>query len=76
MQAVELDLPTALRDAGCGAELTERMLMLDGVRATEEELRLLKAQRQKLLSDMHAAQKAIDCLDYVVAVLQTRRCNK
>lgn len=69
---IRLDLPTALRDAGCDGQLAERILALDGERATREELRLLRDQRRKLLTDMHAAQRAIDCLDYVVSVIQTR----
>lgn len=69
---IGLDLPTALRDAGCDKQLAERILALDGERATREELRLLKEQRRKLLADMHTAQRAIDCLDYVVAVMQKR----
>ncbi len=69
---IQLDLPTALRDAGCDEQLAERILALEDERATREELRLLKAQRRKLLTDMHTAQRAIDCLDYVVSVIQKR----
>ncbi len=69
---IRLDLPTALRDAGCDRQLAERIIALDGEQATREELRLLKNQRRKLLTDMHAAQRAIDCLDYLVAVIQKR----
>lgn len=69
---IRLDLPTALRDAGCDRQLTERLLALDGAQATREELRLLREQRRKLLTDMHAAQRAIDCLDYVVSVIENR----
>jgi len=69
---MRLDLPAALRDAGCDRQLAERILALDGERATREELRLLKSQRRKLLADMHTAQRAIDCLDYVVSVMEKR----
>jgi len=69
---IRLDLPTVLRDAGCDKQLAQQIMALDGERATREELRLLKDQRRKLLTDMHTAQRAIDCLDYVVSVIQKR----
>lgn len=69
---IPLDLSTALRDAGCDNQLAERIMVLDGRQATREELRLLKDQRRKLLTDMHTAQRAIDCLDYVVSIIQRR----
>lgn len=69
---IGFDLPTALRDAGCDKRLAEKIIFLDGERSTREELRLLKDQRRKLLTDMHTAQRAIDCLDYVVSIIQKR----
>ncbi len=69
---IPLDLPTALRDAGCDTQTAERIMALEDERATREELRLLRDQRRKLLADLHAAQRAIDCLDYVVSVIQKR----
>ncbi len=69
---IPLDLPTALRDAGCDTQTSERIMALEDKQATREELRLLKDQRRKLLADLHAAQRAIDCLDYVVSVIQKR----
>jgi len=67
-----LDLWAALRDAGCDTQTAERIMVLDGRQATREELQLLKDQRRKLLADMHTAQRAIDCLDYVVSIIQKR----
>lgn len=69
---IPLDLSTALRDAGCDTQTAERIMVLDGKQATREELRLLKDQRRKLLNNMHSAQRAIDCLDYVVSIIQKR----
>ncbi len=69
---IPLDLPTALRDAGCDMQTAERIMALDGRQATREELRLLKDQRRRLLADLHTAQRAIDCLDYVVSIIQKR----
>lgn len=69
---IPLDLPMALRDAGCDTQTAERIMALEDERATREELRLLKEQRRKLLADLHTAQRAIDCLDYVVSAIQKR----
>ncbi len=69
---IPLDLSTALRDAGCDTQTSERIMALEDKQATREELRLLKDQRRKLLADLHAAQRAIDCLDYVVSIIQKR----
>ncbi len=60
---IPLDLPTALRDAGCDTQTAERIMALEDERATREELRLLRDQRRKLLADLHAAQRASEGLD-------------
>ena len=55
-----------LRDAGCGPLLIEKILALHESGNIREELRLLAAQRSGLLEKVHAAQKKVDCLDYLV----------
>ena len=55
-----------LRDAGCGAPLIEKILALHESGNILGELRLLEAQRSRLLEKVHAAQKKVDCLDYLV----------
>ena len=55
-----------LKDAGCGPLLIEKILALHESGNIREELRLLAAQRSGLLEKVHAAQKKVDCLDYLV----------
>ena len=55
-----------LRDAGCGPLLIEKILALHESGNIREELRLLAAQRSSLLEKVHAVQKKVDCLDYLV----------
>lgn len=55
-----------LKDAGCGPLLIEKILALHESGNLREELRLLAAQRSGLLEKVHAAQKKVDCLDYLV----------
>lgn len=55
-----------LRDAGCGPLLIEKILALHERGNIREELRLLAAQRSGLLEKIHAVQKKVDCLDYLV----------
>ena len=55
-----------LKDAGCGPLLIEKILALHESGNVREELRLLAAQRSGLLEKVHAAQKKVDCLDYLV----------
>ena len=55
-----------LRDAGCGALLIEKFLALREGGNSREQLRILARQRAALLEKIHAAQKKVDCLDYLV----------
>ena len=57
-----------LTDAGAEADtLRDFMRWLMGSAITKEEkLRYLRSQRQKLLADIHAKQKALDRLDYII----------
>ena len=55
-----------LKDAGCGSLLIAKILALHESGNIREELRLLAAQRSGLLEKVHAAQKKVDCLDYLV----------
>ena len=55
-----------LKDAGCGPLLIEKILALHESGNILGELRLLEAQRSRLLEKVHAAQKKVDCLDYLV----------
>ena len=62
-----------LRDAGCGAPLIEKILALHESGKLREELRLLARQRCGLLEKVHATQKKVDCLDYLVFNLKQEK---
>ncbi len=55
-----------LADAGCGAELIRQFdeLVRTGNRRALRQL--LDSHRQALLNDIHAGQKRLDCLDYLI----------
>ena len=55
-----------LQDAGCGTPLIEKIIALHDSGNLREELRLLAAQRCCLLEKVHATQKKVDCLDYLI----------
>lgn len=55
-----------LTDAGCDAALKERFVALVEQGRRAEALTLLTQHRESLLKRCHAAEKKIDCLDYLV----------
>ena len=55
-----------LIDAGCGQEMVRRCMDLAQSRQTEEMKRILARHRQTLLDTLHADEKRIDCLDYLI----------
>ena len=55
-----------LRDAGCGPRLIGRFLALRETGDVREQLRLLARHRFSLLERIHAEQRKVDCLDYLV----------
>lgn len=66
VEAVEQNL----RDAGCSDEFVVTFMQVWGTGAVQEQLRLLSRQRCALLDSVHAAQKKLDCLDYLRYQLQ------
>ena len=66
VEAVEQNL----RDAGCSDEFVVTFMQVWGTGAVQEQLRLLSRQRGILLDSVHAAQKRLDCLDYLRYQLQ------
>ena len=59
-----------LKDAGCGAGFIERFLHLQEEGETAEGFRLLSKQRKSLLDTIHAEQKKLDNLDYLIFILK------
>lgn len=55
-----------LKDAGCDEFVIQKFFRLQGEGKIKEQLRLLSVQRAVLLDKIHANQKMIDCLDYLV----------
>ena len=55
-----------LKDAGCGAAMTEQFLACEREAKFQGERRLLLRQRRALLQKIHANQKRIDCLDFLL----------
>ncbi|HIQ98102.1 MAG TPA: hypothetical protein IAB23_00210 [Candidatus Scybalocola faecavium] len=59
-----------LKDAGCGCKCVEKFLSLGEEGKTGEQMKLLASHRRQLLDRVHAEEKRIDCLDYLVYQMQ------
>lgn len=55
-----------LIDAGCGQEVVSRCMELREQQNTAQLMRVLARHRRSLLDRVHAGQKQIDCLDYLI----------
>lgn len=66
IEAVEQNL----RDAGCSDEFVVTFMQVWRTGTLQEQLQLLSRQRCILLDSVHAAQKKLDCLDYLRYQLQ------
>lgn len=55
-----------LKDAGCDAYTAEKCCQLQRDGNRQALLRALSAHKASLLNQMHACQRRIDCLDYLV----------
>ena len=59
-----------LQDAQCDEAVIKRFLQLAAVEQWEEAARVLAKQRCQLVCALHAAQKPIDILDYLLHLLK------
>ena len=59
-----------LEDAGCGQETIQACLRLAAGHDLDGLRRLLSGYRKKLLDTVHARQKELDCLDYLIFQLE------
>ena len=59
-----------LIDAGCSAQLIQQFISLQAEHKTDEILSLLAKQRKSLLDGVHAEERKIYCLDYLVNKLK------
>lgn len=64
-----------LKDAGCDLETAEQFMELEKQGAHQEQMRMLSRHRRHLLDCLHRDEKRIDCLDYLVDLLQKRQGN-
>lgn len=55
-----------LRDAGCNEQFIQQFMALQSEQKTNEMLSLLAGQRKNLLDGVHAEERKIYCLDYLV----------
>ena len=60
-----------LADAGCGKELIKQFEACQSSGRQKEQLRLLEDYRHLLLERIHAEQKKLDLLDYLVWNVKT-----
>lgn len=59
-----------LIDAGCNKSITDKcMLLVESDRATDM-LPILATYRESLPSSVHAGQKKVDCLDFLIYTLK------
>ena len=64
-----------LEDAGCDAALTEQFEALWAKGDQKGQMRLLNGYRRLLLNEIHAGQKKLDCLDYLIYQMKTQQAN-
>ena len=62
-----------LKDAGCCAQRVEQFLALCDEGRTAEQLRLLAEQRRELLDRVHADERRIACLDYLIYSIKNKK---
>ena len=64
-----------LEDAGCDAALTEQFEALWAKGDQKGQMRLLNGYRRLLLNEIHAGQKRLDCLDYLIYQMKAQQAN-
>ena len=62
-----------LIDAGCSEQLIQQFVSLQAEYKTDEILSLLSKQRKNLLDNVHAEERKIYCLDYLVNKLKSSK---
>ena len=70
MTRTEQDVIQNLKDAGCGKDAIDSFMGCYRGGEIVRGLRLLSDHRQSLLDQLHAEQKRIDCLDYLIYQLK------
>jgi hypothetical protein len=65
-----------LHDARCSKEQIERCMAFSDKGDTDSMLFILKEHRKELLEMIHASQKALDSLDYLIYQTEKKEGNK
>lgn len=65
-----------LKDAGCSEEKIAAFMKEFHGERMKEAVRVLEIQRCSLLEELHASQKKIDCLDYLVYQIEKQKKNR
>ena len=60
------ELIQALRDAGCGEATAAELMKLYAEGQTAKAQKLLSQHRKELLDGIHAEERKINCLDFLV----------
>ena len=60
------ELTQALRDAGCDEATATKLMKLYAAGQTAKAKKLLSQHRKELLDGIHAEERKISCLDYLV----------
>lgn len=71
LQMSETQMRECLKDAGCDQELIDAFEAMSG-QETRARLSLLSRYRLLLLDVIHAEQKKLDCLDYLMYAIKTK----
>lgn len=62
-----------LADAGCDQTDIDTFLHFYDCKEEEQQIKLLERQRKKLLHRVHAEEKKISCLDYLLYQIQKKK---
>lgn len=65
-----------LSDAGCDAAVVERFFRFQAAGRYREQYQLLQRHRQSLLEQLHADQKRIDSLDFLIDSMKQGKTSK
>ena len=73
MQNIDESVKQNLIDAGCDEHFIRQFMSLRSEQKTTEMLTLLAEQRKNLLDGVHAEERKIYCLDYLVNKLKSSK---
>lgn len=61
-----------LKDAGCGDDVTEEILMLYQSGRYQDSLRMMKKDRCRLMEELHECGRKVDCLDFLIRKMERK----